>query len=142
MSQHRFLRNFPCPCCGAPLKITSSVQQHAMFKDQYARCENAFCAASFMLRTEVLKTISPPSPVFASKNLHSKLQLSPSDLTHNAQYCLDIAREFIARPWQAKTSPHLIIERCVAYLREHLKLSHEQALSFANQAQEELGLEV
>lgn len=118
--KHYFLSHFPCPACGAPLRIRGSNQTLDAMREQYGTCSNPHCGASYLLRTEVAKQLSPPSALFAHK---AKIPVCED---FGAQLH-DIAREYVARPWQGILSRDDKINACREYLQGVVDIDDRRA---------------
>lgn len=108
------LRHYPCPACGAPMKIQGSHLTHAALREQYADCTNFACGASYLIRAEIVKKISPPSDLFADR-----VQFLP-DCANPQDRIVDLAREFVGRPWHNAMSRDDLIGACREYLQSLL----------------------
>ena len=64
-----------CPCCGSRCKVTASRKMTDRLRYSSIQCLNASCSWSGVASTEVIKTISPPSP------LHQNPALVPPQMT-------------------------------------------------------------
>ncbi|WP_373747209.1 ogr/Delta-like zinc finger family protein [Neisseria dentiae] len=53
-----------CPCCGGRCKVAGSRQVTSMLRNSYVQCLNVACGWSGVAATEVIRTISPPSPLY------------------------------------------------------------------------------
>lgn len=119
MSKH--LRHFPCPACGAPLRIRTSHHVHDVLREQYGNCTNPHCGASYVLRTEVAKLLSPPSALFAAN-------VKTIPVCDNVSTLLaDMAREYVARPWQGILSRDDKINACREYLQSAVDIDDRNA---------------
>lgn len=126
MSKH--LRHFPCPACGAPLHIRTSHHVHDVLREQYGNCTNPHCGASYVLRTEVAKLLSPPSALFAAN-----VKAIPVCDNVNALLA-DMAREYVTRPWQGILSRDDKINACREYLQGAVDIDDRNAELLAAQA--------
>ena len=115
------LRHFPCPACGAPMRIQGSHQQHDAMREQYAACQNPHCGATYLIRSEVVRQISPASGLFQP-------QITAIPVCDAVQdRALDLAREFVARPWQPGYSRDERLAACRDYLQELVKIDTHRA---------------
>ena len=121
MSRNKFLKHFPCPACGAPLRIRGKNHAHGLLRDQYGSCSNLHCGASYVLRTEVAKQLSPPSPLFANK-----AKAIPVCEDFDEQLA-DIAREYVSRPWQGILSRDDKTNACREYLQGIVEIDDRRA---------------
>ena len=117
----KYLRYFPCPACGAPLSIRASHQTHSALREQNSNCTNPHCGASYVLRTEVAKQLSPPSALFANKAKSIPICEDFGDQLY------DIAREYVARPWQGILSRDDKINACREYLQGIVEIDNHRA---------------
>ena len=117
----RPIRHYPCPACGAALKMQASHQTHTALKEQYADCSNPFCGTTVLIRSEVVKVISPPSALFAENVKFLPVCDNPIDRM------LDMAREFVARPWQGDLTRDERLDACREYLQQHLDIGWRDA---------------
>lgn len=115
------IRHYPCPACGAALKMQASHQTHTALKEQYADCANPFCGATVLIRSEVVKIVSPPADLFAKNVRFLPVCDNPIDRM------LDMAREFVARPWQGDMSRDGRLDACREYLQAHLDIGWREA---------------
>lgn len=115
------IRHYPCPACGAPLKMQASHQTHTALKEQYADCTNPFCGTTVLVRSEVVKVISPPADLFADHVKFLPVCDNPIDRM------LDMAREFVARPWQSDLTRDERLDACREYLQQHLAIGWREA---------------
>ena len=120
MNGNKFLKHFPCPACGSPLRIRGKNHAHGMLRDQYGTCSNVHCGASYVLRTEVAKQISPPSALFANK-VHVPVCEDFGDQLY------DLAREYVVRPWQGILSRDDKINACREYLQGVVEVDDRRA---------------
>ncbi len=119
--KHYFVSHFPCPACGAPLRIRGSHQTLDALREQYGTCSNPHCGASYMLRTEVAKQLSPPSALFANKAKSIPVCDDFGDQLH------DMAREYVARPWHGVLSRDDKINACREYLQGVVEIDDRRA---------------
>ena len=119
--KHYFVSHFPCPACGAPLRIRGSHQTLDALREQYGTCSNPHCGASYMLRTEVAKQLSPPSALFANKAKSIPVCDDFGDQLH------DMAREYVARPWHGVLSRDDKINACREYLQGMVEIEDRRA---------------
>lgn len=118
---YKYLRHFPCPACGAPLNIRASHQTHSALREQNSNCTNPYCGASYLLRTEVAKQLSPPSVLFANNVRGIPECEDATDLL------CDMAREYISRPWQGILSRDDKINACREYLQGVIEIDDHRA---------------
>lgn len=118
---YKYMRHFPCPACGAPLRIRGKNDAHSLLREQYATCSNPYCGASYVLRTEVAKQLSPPSALFAGN-----VQAIPVCDDASDHLC-DLAREYVARPWQGVLSRDDKINACREYLQSIVEIDDRRA---------------
>lgn len=55
-----------CPCCGGKCKVASSHQITNTLRNSQVQCLNASCGWSGVAATEIIRTISPPSPLYGN----------------------------------------------------------------------------
>lgn len=55
-----------CPCCGWRCKVASSHQVTNTLRNSQVQCINASCGWSGVAATEIIRTVSPPSPRYAA----------------------------------------------------------------------------
>ena len=115
------IRHYPCPACGAPLKMHASHQAHTALREQYATCSNPFCGTTVLVRAEIVKVISPPAELFAARLKGLPVCDNPIDRL------LDMAREFVARPWQYGMTRDDRLQACREYLQKHLDMDWRTA---------------
>lgn len=125
---YKYMRHFPCPACGAPLRIRGKNDAHSLLREQYATCSNPYCGASYVLRTEVAKQLSPPSALFAGN-----VRAIPTCDDASDHLC-DLAREYVARPWQGVLSRDDKINACREYLQGVVDVDDRRAELFAAHA--------
>ena len=130
--KHYFLSHFPCPACSAPLRIRGSHHLHDALREQYGNCTNPHCGASYLLRTEVAKQLSPQSSLFAQN-------VKAIPVCEDASNQLaDMAREYVSRPWQRELSRDDKINACREYLQGVIEIDDHRAELLAAHAIAEL----
>ncbi|WP_157798133.1 MULTISPECIES: ogr/Delta-like zinc finger family protein [Neisseria] len=55
-----------CPCCGTQCKVASSRQVTENLRNAQVQCLNALCGWSGVAAIEIIRTISPPSPIYGN----------------------------------------------------------------------------
>ncbi len=55
-----------CPCCGSRCKVASSKQVTSNLRNSQVQCLNAACGWTGVAATEIIRTISPPSPLYGN----------------------------------------------------------------------------
>lgn len=58
-----------CPCCGGRCKVTASRKMTDRSRHSAVQCLNASCGWTGIAATEVIRTISPPSPMYRDSAL-------------------------------------------------------------------------
>lgn len=53
-----------CPCCGSKCKVAGSRQITNTLRNSQVQCLNAACGWSGVAATEIIRTISPSSPLY------------------------------------------------------------------------------
>lgn len=104
------LRQYRCPACGSSMTLTASHQQHSFMRDQYARCDNPRCGASYLLTWEIHNLASPPSDMFKD-NVRGIKPLP------DAARLIDLAHEFVGRIWQKSLNDDQKLTACADYLQ-------------------------
>lgn len=117
----RPIRHFPCPACGAPMRIQGSHQQHDALREQYAACQNPHCGATYLIRAEIVRQISPASNLFQPHVTAIPVCDAAGDRL------LDLAREFVARPWQSGYNRDERLVACRDYLQELVNIDTHRA---------------
>lgn len=115
------IRYFPCPACGSALSMNSSRMITSTVREQYAHCDNKHCGGGFVIRSEIVNQLSPPSDLFLPKT-----QNLPK-FSDTRKIARDLVIEFLGRRWQSNKSETQQHIECRAYLQEHLQISNDQA---------------
>ena len=50
-----------CPHCGSKSRIRTSTQLSTLVRKSYCQCDNVMCGHTFVVHTEVVRTLSPPA---------------------------------------------------------------------------------
>ncbi|HEZ6617169.1 TPA: ogr/Delta-like zinc finger family protein [Neisseria meningitidis] len=53
-----------CPCCGSGCKVTASRRMTDRSRHSSVQCLNSACGWTGIAATEVIRTVSPPSPMY------------------------------------------------------------------------------
>ncbi len=123
------IRYFPCPACGSPLRMNGSRMVSDSLREQYAKCDNAYCGAGFIIRSEIVFVTSPTSDLFVD-NIKDIRPFEDSE-----KQGLELAIEFLSRQWQNPNTQQI---DCVEWLKKHLTISHETATTLTQIAVAEL----
>lgn len=115
------IRYFPCPACGSALSMNSSRMMTTTVREQYAHCDNKHCGGGFVIRSEIVNQLSPPSDLFLPKTQN----LPKFSDTHKIAW--DLAIEFLGRQWQSNKPEKQRHIDCRAYLQENLQISNDRA---------------
>lgn len=125
------IKNYACPVCGSPCKISGSHYLTPILKQAYAQCQNSFCSASWLVNIEAAKCVSPP----AGWLKHKLDALGISE--ENAQY-LAIAIKFL-QEGNSSWSEEEAVHQCSNFLmKQSSELLYKHAAFYAERAMAEL----